>query len=227
MKTKGLLLTMVIASMPLLGLLAQTSSVPESGRWLDKFPVAVKSNVLLDAATLANVSAEVGFGNRWSLSFDAVTPWWDSNDNGKVRTTQMLVFGGEGRWYMRGWNSCQEALTGPYLGVYAYGGRYDICRWSDGHNKSRGYQSDNLFSAGIDAGWSFRLTDWWRLDLNLGIGYIQSDYRHYDIIYKEYRMKHYNGSFGTVLPARAGISISWLINQSWQHRNNKKGDAAW
>lgn len=226
MKHKGLLLTMVVASIPLFQLWAQSSQEPESSCWLERVPVAVKSNLLLDGATLANLSAEVGLGDCWSLSFDAVTPWWDSNDNGKVRTTRMMLFGGEGRWYMHRWKSASTAFAGPYLGVYGYGGRYDICRWSDAREKSRGYRSENLFSAGIDAGYSFRISQWWRLDLTVGVGYIQSDYKHYDVIHRKYRMKHYNGSFSNVLPTRAGISVSWLIGQCRQHKiSRQKGDA--
>lgn len=223
MKQKGLLIFIVALLLPLESLWAQTSKAGNSILQRTETPIAIKTNVLYDAFTLVNVSAEVGLGNRWSLSLEAVAPWWDHNNHGKVRTTRMLLFGAEGRYYLHEWAHPDQAFQGWYAGVYAYGGKFDVCRWSKGHEKSRGYQGNNLLSAGVNVGYTYRFAPHWRLDFTLGLGYVHADYKHYDVIYEKYRMKHYSGSYNRFMPTKAGISISWMFNQCLQRK--QKGGA--
>lgn len=123
----------------------------------------------------------------------------------------------EGRYWL---GSCRkreqkEVLTGHFLGLYAGGGKYDL-QWDND-----GYQGEFFIAAGISYGWATRIARNLRLEFNIGIGLLRTDYRYYHardnyqtLLWQE------NGKYTWLGPTKAKISFVWLLN-----RKVKKGGA--
>lgn len=182
-------------------------------------PLAVKTNLAYDALTFANLSLEAGIGRHWSLSAEAICPWWNASDN--TSTTQMLNFGLETRFYWHGWKDCRRALSGPYVGLHANGGIYDIARPAGVTCRVRGFQGDYFAMGGAVIGYSLPLGDWWRIDCTLGLGAMYTEYTHYDLVENKYLMLHNKGTYTWYGPTKANFSLVWMMGQMWH--NSKKG----
>lgn len=177
--------------------------------------IALKTNLLFDAAMMPNIEIEVPMGNRWSINAEYMFPWW-LFDSDKY-CMQILMGGLEGRYWLGGRKKRQqtEVLTGHFLGLYAGGGKYDL-QWDD-----NGYQGEFFIAAGISYGWATRIARDLRLEFNIGIGLLRTDYRHYHardnhqtLLWQE------NGRYTWFGPTKAKISFVWLLN-----RKVKKGGA--
>ena len=135
--------------------------------------LALKTNLLFDAALMPNVEIEVPVGKRWSVNGEYAFPWWQF-DRGKY-CMQVLMGGLEGRYWLGSRKSREdrEVLTGHFLGLYAGGGKYDL-QWGE-----KGYQGEFFIAAGVSYGWATRIARHLHLEFNIGIGLLRTDYRHY------------------------------------------------
>ncbi|WP_294562624.1 DUF3575 domain-containing protein [uncultured Bacteroides sp.] len=176
---------------------------------------ALKTNLLFDAALMPNIEIEVPIGNRWSVNGEYMFPWW-LFDNDKY-CMQILMGGLEGRYWLGSHRKREqkEVLTGHFLGLYAGGGKYDL-QWDND-----GYQGEFFIAAGISYGWATRIARNLRLEFNIGIGLLRTDYRYYHardnyqtLLWQE------NGRYTWFGPTKAKISFVWLLN-----RKVKKGGA--
>lgn len=176
---------------------------------------ALKTNLLFDAALMPNIEIEVPIGNRWSVNGEYMFPWW-LFDNDKY-CMQILMGGLEGRYWLGSHRRREqkEVLTGHFLGLYAGGGKYDL-QWDND-----GYQGEFFIAAGISYGWATRIARNLRLEFNIGIGLLRTDYRYYHardnyqtLLWQE------NGKYTWFGPTKAKISFVWLLN-----RKVKKGGA--
>lgn len=170
---------------------------------------ALKTNLLFDAAMMPNVEIEVPIGRRWSVNGEYMFPWWLFD--GDKYSLQILMGGLEGRY----WLGSRDVLTGHFLGLYAGGGKYDL-QW-----KENGYQGEFFIAAGISYGYAKKIARNLRLEFNIGIGVLRTDYRHYHardnyqtLLWQE------NGKYTWFGPTKAKISLVWLLN-----RKAKKGGA--
>ena len=175
--------------------------------------LALKTNLLFDAALMPNVEIEVPVGKRWSVNGEYAFPWWQF-DRGKY-CMQVLMGGLEGRYWLgsRKSREVREVLTGHFLGLYAGGGKYDL-QWGE-----KGYQGEFFIAAGVSYGWATRIARHLHLEFNIGIGLLRTDYRHYHardnyqtLLWQE------NGKYTWFGPTKAKISLVWLLN-----RRVKKG----
>ena len=175
--------------------------------------LALKTNLLFDAALMPNVEIEVPVGKRWSVNGEYAFPWWQF-DRGKY-CMQVLMGGLEGRYWLGSRKSREdrEVLTGHFLGLYAGGGKYDL-QWGE-----KGYQGEFFIAAGVSYGWATRIARHLHLEFNIGIGLLRMDYRHYHardnyqtLLWQE------NGKYTWFGPTKAKISLVWLLN-----RRVKKG----
>ena len=175
--------------------------------------LALKTNLLFDAALMPNVEIEVPVGKRWSVNGEYAFPWWQF-DRGKY-CMQVLMGGLEGRYWLGSRKSREdrEVLTGHFLGLYAGGGKYDL-QWGE-----KGYQGEFFIAAGVSYGWATRIARHLHLEFNIGIGLLRTDYRHYHardnyqtLLWQE------NGKYTWLGPTKAKISLVWLLN-----RRVKKG----
>ncbi|WP_370793885.1 DUF3575 domain-containing protein [Bacteroides stercorirosoris] len=185
-------------------------------RAIEKRPLfAVKTNLLFDAAMMPNVEIEVPIGKRWSVNGEYMFPWWLLD--GDKYSLQILTGGLEGRYWLgsRKNRMNREVLTGHFLGLYAGGGKYDL-QW-----KENGYQGEFFIAAGISYGYAHEIARNLRLEYNIGIGLLRTDYRHYHardnyqtLLWQE------NGKYTWFGPTKVKISLVWLMN-----RKVKKGGA--
>lgn len=176
---------------------------------------ALKTNMLFDAAMMPNVELEVPLGYRWSVNGEYMFPWWLFED--EKYSLQILMGGLEGRYWLgnRANRKSRDVLTGHFLGFYAGGGKYDL-QW-----KENGYQGEFFIAAGISYGYAKKIARNFRLEFNIGIGVLRTDYRHYhardnyqSLLWQE------NGKYTWFGPTKAKISLVWLLS-----RKAKKGGA--
>lgn len=169
---------------------------------------ALKTNLLFDAALMPNIELEVPIGKRWSVNAEYMFPWWLFD--GDKYSMQILMGGLEGRYWLGSHKKREnsEVLTGHFLGLYAGGGKYDL-QW-----EYNGYQGEFFIAAGISYGWATRIARNLHLELNIGIGLLRTDYRHYHardnyqtLLWQE------NGKYTWFGPTKAKISFVWLLNR--------------
>lgn len=176
---------------------------------------ALKTNLLFDAYLAPNVEIEVPLGRRWSVNGELMFPWWLVN-SGKY-CLQILTGGLEARYWTgtRKRRMSREVLTGHFIGLYAGGGKYDL-QWEE-----KGYQGEFFIAAGISYGFAHKIARNLRMEYNLGIGVLHTDYRHYHTRdnYKTLLWQE-NGTYTWFGPTKVKISLVWLLN-----RKVKKGGA--
>lgn len=170
--------------------------------------LAVKTNLLFDAAMMPNVEVEVPVGNRWSVNGELMFPWWLVKDD--KYCLQILMGGVEGRYWLgsKAKRKHREVLTGHFLGLYAGAGKYDL-QWD-----RNGYQGEFFIAAGISYGYAMRIARNLRLEFNLGIGLLRTNYEHYHAI-EDYRTLLWqdSGRYTWLGPTKAKISFVWLLNR--------------
>ncbi len=140
--------------------------------------VALKSNLLYDAATILNFAVEVPFNEKFSILYEHHCPWWLSKNNRFC--VEYLSFGGEFRWWFRPKTQKatpkrvqRDALVGHFLGVYGMGGKFDFQ-----FNRKFCYQGE-FFSAGLTYGYSMPIAKRVNLEFSISAGYARIPYRHY------------------------------------------------
>jgi hypothetical protein len=78
----------------------------------------------------------------------------------------------EPRWWFRK-GSDEQRLTGHFAGVYAMSSMYDLQR-----DRDLCYQGE-AWSVGLSYGYSLPIGDFLNLEFSASVGYLQTDYRHY------------------------------------------------
>ena len=93
------------------------------------FFMAVKTNLLYDAALVPNVGVEFFLGQGWSIGGNWMYAWWSKD----AKQRYWRIYGGEleVRKYL-GRKAAEKPLQGHHLGVYAQGLTYDFETWSKG-----------------------------------------------------------------------------------------------
>ncbi len=181
--------------------------------------LALKTNLLFDAATILNVELEVPIKKRWSIAGEWIFPWWtncNGKENSKRNRTQLL----NGNLDVKYWFGDREkhrVLTGWFAGVYVGGGLYDLER------KGTGYQGEFFIAAGLSGGYAHPICKNLSMEYALGIGYLQTHYRHYKACWgvdeRWHPVRKNSSTFTWVGPTKAKISLVWLIN----HKVRKGG----
>ena len=171
---------------------------------------ALKTNLLFDAALMPNVEIElpVGKHNRYSLNGELMFPWWLMD--GDKYCFQILMGGLEGRYWLGNSKKRQtkEVLTGHFLGLYAGGGKYDL-QWQD-----NGYQGEFFIAAGISYGYAHRIGRNLRMEYNIGIGLLRTNYEYYHTLdnYQTLLWQN-NGRYTWLGPTKLKISLVWLFGR--------------
>ena len=155
-------------------------------------PIAIKTNLLFDAATLLNVEAELPLGRKYSILAEWTFPFWGGLGNaGGVApvpayseryTLQMLSGGLEARyWFPRSramderasrWND-YNALNGWFVGLYGGAGVYDF-QW-----KGEGMQGEFYIASGISAGYAHPIAKHLHMEYSVGMGYVATRFNNY------------------------------------------------
>lgn len=140
--------------------------------------LALKTNMLYDAATWLNFAVEVPIARRFSILYEHHCPWWVTAGN--KLCLEFLSFGGEFRW----WFSPRyrpatkdmvkrDALVGHFLGVYGMGGKFDL------QARRTGCYQGEFFSVGLTYGYSMPICKRLNLEFSISAGYARIPYRHY------------------------------------------------
>lgn len=133
---------------------------------------AVKTNLLYDVVSAVNLEVEVPIGDRWSIAVEDVFPWWSWGPNRNKYAFQMVEVGIEPRyWFMR--DEDMEVLQGHFAGIYAMSAKYDF-QW----DRKLCYQGE-YWSVGMTYGYCIPVKDWFNLEFSASVGFLRSDYRHY------------------------------------------------
>ena len=176
--------------------------------------LALKTNLLLDAASVVNLGLELPLGKRFSIGADVYCPWW--RNSGADVTIQMFGADLEARYWF-GDRERRKKMTGFFAGVYAGAGYFDFQfgRLTDG----KGMQSDFFFTGGLCAGYTHAISRSLRLEYSLGVGYYHCNFREYisvkDTKFGDIKAIEYpwdtKRSIG-FLPTRASMSLVWMIS---------------
>lgn len=165
------------------------------------FTMALRSNLLYDAALVPNVGVEFHLGRGWSLGVDYNHAWWSI----ARRDYYWRIMGGgvDFRKYF-GKASKERHLSGHHIGLYAQAFKYDI------ELGGRGQLSDLSYSGGLEYGYSLPVGKKLNIDFGIGVGYAGGEYKVYDpeddcYVWKETRQRHYMG------PTKCEISLVWII----------------
>ena len=106
-------------------------------------------------------------------------------------------------------------MTGWFAGFYAGGGLYDL------QYKSEGYQGEFFIAAGLSGGYAHTINKKGnlRMEYSLGIGYLQTNYRHYiGMEDNKYLVWQNDGKYSWFGPTKLKVSLVWMLNF-----NKKKG----
>ena len=171
--------------------------------------IAAKTNLLFDAVTALNFELEVPIADRFSVVAEDVFPWWET---GNKYCFQMWEMGLEGRYWFKPWNRIgTEKLRGWFAGVYGMSSKYDFQ-----YDRSLNYQGE-YWSAGLTGGYVMPIGRHKRVNLefSLGLGYLQTQYRHYmpTVDYSKLIRDRYNDGRASYFgPTKAKISLIIPVN---------------
>ena len=176
------------------------------------YVIAMKTNLLFDAALAPNIEVERWFGknNRFSVMAEVWFPWyvWKSNS----RAYEVLTVGLEGRyWLTHSKKHPERPLTGWFVGAYVAGGKYDI-EW-----KSEGDQGE-FTSLGLSVGYTWRIGRNLNLEASAAGGWVAGPYRHYEGRFHDkhliWQRNEHLSYFG---PTKLKLSLVWL----WPERRKR------
>lgn len=184
------------------------------------FYMALKTNLLYDAALVPNIGAEFYIGRGWSVGANWMYAWWN-NDR---RHYYWRIYGGELdiRKYF-GRRAKEKPLTGHHLGVYGQMLTYDFETGGKGYMGGipGGTLWDKMnWGAGLEYGYSLPIGRRLNLDFGIGVGYQGGEYWEYIpidncYVWQNTKQRHWFG------PTKAEISLVWQIGRG--NYNKKKG----
>ena len=141
--------------------------------WDRRTILALKTNLLYDAVTALNFEMEVPLGDSFSVAVEDVFPWWNWGPNGNKYCFQIWEMGIEPRWWFAR-TDAHDRLSGHFLGVYGMSGKYDL-QWD-----TKFCWQGEFWSAGLTYGYALPLWSWCNLELSASLGFMRSDWRHYE-----------------------------------------------
>lgn len=165
--------------------------------------LALKSNLLYDAVTALNVEVEVPIGERWSVAVEDVFPWWTGGPHDNKYAFQMWEIGVEPRYWFKK-NDEVDRLAGHFVGAYLMSSMYDFQ-----YDNALCYQGE-YWSTGLTYGYAFRIGKRLNLETSVSVGYLSSDYRHYqpDPAYtKLYKDKFRTGTLSYFGPTKLKVAL--------------------
>ncbi len=184
-----------------------TDTIDSSRRLVVTRPVALRTNLLLDLVGGPNLGVVIPIGRHFSVGGDFAYAYTRIKNTYALQTIRGTV---EGNYWF---NPRRNPLTGWNAGIYAtYCSRFDV-QWG------RGVQGDGYWSAGVSAGYAWRLSDNFNLGISAMGGYFHSpEMREYGrprdghLMWEKTR---YN--VGRIALTQVRVDFVWLINKKrWE-----------
>jgi hypothetical protein len=158
--------------------------------------VALKTNLLYDACMVPSLGAELAMSNHCSLGVMGTYNPWGSGDRKWLNYSVQPE--------LRLWP--HRAFTGPYFGINAVGGGYNvngIHLFGLKSNHRQGY----FYGGGISVGWHYILSTRLSLETQISASFVHANY---DLV--ENRRRADSGYTNTVVPIGTGINLVYIIN---------------
>lgn len=169
--------------------------------------VAIKTNLLYDAAANINAGVEVGLAPKWTLDVSADYNGWTINDH----KWKHWFLQPEARYWF-----CDRFNKG-FLAFHAIGGQYNIGNIPHGFDflgtdlrklADNRYQGWGL-GAGIGIGYDVILGKHWNLEFEIAVGYVYLKYDRYKCA--DCGRKIDSGHHNYVGPTKAAINLVYLF----------------
>ena len=167
--------------------------------------LAIKTNMLYDAALIPNLGLELEFARNYSASVNWMYAWWSKNASHRF----WRVYGGDIE-FRRWWHTpphgryCNQ-FTGHHVGLYGQMLTYDV------EFGNRGYQGGRWsYAAGLSYGYSLSLSRYFNIDFTIGIGYLWGEYKKYRVEDDCYVWGSTNNR-RWIGPTKAEISLVYVI----------------
>ena len=173
--------------------------------------LALKTNLLYDAVSWLNFSAEVPIGDRYSVLYYHQFPWWNWGEAKNEYCMRFLSIGAEGRYWFKPMpreatenRIKRDRLMGHFVGMYAESGKWDFERKRD-----ICYQGEH-WSAGLSYGYAMPIGKRLNLELSLSVGYASIAYRGYtpsegyEILWRDPEKE---GRWHYIGPTKAQVSL--------------------
>lgn len=169
--------------------------------------LAVKTNLLYDAALMPSLEVEYRIDDRWSVALEGDLAWWRNSPKHKFYQVAAIV--PEGRY----WFSTRKPWHGHYVGLFAGGTWYDL------ENGGTGYRGE-AFLTGISYGYMWPVSRSLSFEAGIGIGYAYAKYEKYrpqegHYLYQQTSRTNYFG------PLKLKLAFVWRL---WD-KNREKGGA--
>lgn len=173
----------------------------------------LKANALFLPVGIVNVAGEFQLSKKITMQGDVFISPWKSFSGHEFQYYSASV---EGRYYFK------EAFNGFYLGANIAASTYTLQKWNywkdepyyneknEVFTKSDLYQKGHSYLLGITAGYQFRLSEKWFMDIYGTVGSSQDFYKGYE----RGTGKRYDDAVGfnkssEILPYRGGIMIAY------------------
>lgn len=170
--------------------------------------LALKTNLLYDAALLPNIELEWRINKHWSLSLEGGAAWWGKYS--KDRSYRLAIISPE----VRRWIRPRAPWRGFYVGAFAGGGIYDF------EKPTKGYRGEGLM-AGLSAGYMWPVSRCLSFEAEVGAGYLYTRYKEYQPIdgHHVYQRTKDLNFFGPLKVKFALVWRFWDVNKSRRHNN--------
>lgn len=174
---------------------------------------AIKTNLPLILTGNPNIGAEWFIGKQFSVNGDVLwAPYLFKKDEEVFRS---LIGSVDFRYYINPkYYYANDLWDGLYVGPYAMAGNFNIgLKNKDSDDPTDSFRRKGWgVSAGVSAGYKFYISDRFRMDINLGLGYAHLQYDKYHLggEYAEYplerkKTKSYWG------PTKFGVHLVYNI----------------
>lgn len=173
--------------------------------------IAVKTNLLGDAALCANLGVEIGLWRHWSLD---VPVWYSPYDITNGWRIRLLATQPEVRYWLK------DTGEGHYFGVHATVAGFNVSFGGDYR-----YQDPNhaAFGTGIGYGYAFHLdkSRRWSMEAQIGAGYIGYEYiKYHNTGRNGAEISHGKGTYWGV--TRAGFTVAYKFYTGRKGRGETK-----
>ncbi|MDE6096362.1 MAG: DUF3575 domain-containing protein [Muribaculaceae bacterium] len=170
--------------------------------------VALKTNLLSDAALSPDIGIEIGLAPKWTLDFSGHGNFWTINDH---KWKHWLIQPEARYWFCR-------SFAGHFLGLHVLGGQYNLGNinipinflGTDFRNlKDKRYQGWGA-GAGIAYGYAFPVHPHWNIEAEIGIGWIYTRYDSYPCAECGSKIDS-NRAHNYVGPTKAALNIVYIF----------------